>query len=290
MPTRASRKRQSNARITKRTPRQKEHKFQRRLVTFLLALVVICGVGIVGLRATALNENFTTQTLTTGDNLTQIEAQIQKAAGSSLTNIPGASTIVSRTISEDTTKALVEAGVTDVYSNTTAQIDFTKMDAAVRSALSNSATGLAATLADSVANSLLPELHSYFNTQLANQTQTARTQLQTAQSDINAMIVPLVVIAAILLIWLLLVAGGLGRFLHNVGWSGLLGGIAGVALTQVAMQLPQVTTLTAKAGDLQDVARSYLAAVVNHMSGYYLIAGGIGIALMLITIPLMRRR
>ncbi|WDF82303.1 hypothetical protein PQ472_10470 [Lacticaseibacillus pabuli] len=290
MPAKATRKRTQNARITKRTPRQKDHKLQRRLVTFLLALVVICGVGVVGLRATALNEDFTTQTLSTGDNLTQIESQIQKAAGSSLTNIPGASTIVSRTISEDTTKALVSAAVTDVYSNTTAQIDFTKMDAAVRSALTSSATGLAATLADSVANSLLPELHSYFNTQLANQTQEARNELQDLKSDVNAVIVPLVVIAAVLLIWLLLVAGGLGRFLHNVGWSGLIGGVAGLALTQVAMQLPQVTKLAAKAGDLQDVARSYMAAVVNHMSGYYLIAGGIGLALMLITIPLMRRR
>ncbi|WP_155286803.1 hypothetical protein [Lacticaseibacillus zhaodongensis] len=277
--------------ITPRTAKARfGHPGQRRFVSFLLTLVAIIGIGIAGLQATALNANFTTKTLTTGDNLTTIEQKVQSTAGSSLTNIPGASTLVSRAISEATTKAVVTAAVTDIYDNTTAQIDFTALDNTVRTALSSSTSGLSATLGSSIANSILPTLHNYLSSQLSTQTAKAKQAYQQASSAIASAVMPLTIIAAVLAIWLLLVAGGFGRFLHSLGWIGIFAGVLGTAGVQVAAKMPEITSLAASAGDLRNVVLDYVATVVNHMSGYYLITAGAGLILLLITIPIMRRR
>lgn len=289
MPTTQSRRSRTSARITKRQPAGRGgHPGQRRFAAFMLTIVAIIGIGIAGLKATALNENYTTQTLTTGENLTTIETQVQKAAGNSLTDIPGASTLVSRTISADATKALTTATISSIYNNTTAQIDFTTMDKEVKAALSSS-TGLSGTVGSAIASSILPTLHDYFNKELSNATITARSKYQTVASTVQSAILPLVVIAVILAIWMLVAAGGLGRFLHGIGWVALLAGLLGAAGTQLAAKLPNLDTLTGSMQELEPVLKSYLADVVNHISGYYLIAAAAGLIVLLVTIPWRKR-
>jgi hypothetical protein len=254
----------------------------------MLTIVAIIGIGIAGLKATALNENYTTQSLTTGENLTALETQVQKAAGNSLTDIPGASTLVSRTISADTTKALATATIHSIYNNTSAKIDFTTMDKEVKSAISGS-TGLSSTLGSAIASAILPTLHDYFNKQLSNATVEARNKYQTIASTVQSAILPLLVIAVILAIWMLVAAGGLGRFLHGIGWIALLAGLLGAAATQLAAKLPNLDTLTSNMPELEPVLKSYLADVVNHVSGYYLIAAAAGLVVLLVTIPWRNR-
>ncbi len=282
-------RRQSTPRRFSSTKQTNAHPVQRRIATFLLMLVALIGIGIAGANKTAMNASFTTKTLTTGDNLNTIVTQVQKNVGSELTNIPGTSTLVSRAVSQSTAKALVTTAVQDVYTNTTNSIDFTAMDAAVKSALSSSSTGLSSTISSAIATAILPTLHTYFNNELASVTSNARVQYQKAASIIKQFTVPLVVIAAILAIWLLL-AGGFGRLLHDLGWASLLAGLLGLATLQLGQKLPQIDKLTAKAGDFQLVAADYLAQVVNHMSGYYIIAAAVGLVVTLISIPLIRRK
>jgi hypothetical protein len=289
MPTTQSRRARSTGRITKRQPAGRSgHPGQRRFAAFMLTIVAIIGIGIAGLKATALNENYTTQTLTTGENLTAIETQVQKAAGSSLTDIPGASTLVSRTISADTTKALTTATISSIYNNTSAQIDFTTMDKEVKSAISSS-TGMSSTVGSAIASSILPTLHDYFNKQLSNATLSARSEYQTVATTVQSAILPLVVIAVILAIWMLVAAGGLGRFLHGIGWVALLAGLLGAVATQLASKLPNLDTLSSNVQELEPVIKSYIADVVNHISGYYLIAAAAGLVVLLITIPWRKR-
>lgn len=289
MPTTQSRRSRTSNRITKRQPAGRSgHPGQRRFAAFMLTIVAIIGIGIAGLKATALNENYTTQSLTTGENLTALETQVQKAAGNSLTDIPGASTLVSRTISADTTKALATATIHSIYNNTSAKIDFTTMDKEVKSAISGS-TGLSSTLGSAIASAILPTLHDYFNKQLSNATVEARNKYQTIASTVQTAILPLVVIAVILAIWMLVVAGGLGRFLHGIGWIALLAGLLGTAATQLAAKLPNLDTLTSNMPELEPVLKSYLADVVNHVSGYYLIAAAAGLVVLLVTIPWSKR-
>ena len=289
MPTTQSRRARSTGRNTKRQPAGRSgHPGQRRFAAFMLTIVAIIGIGIAGLKATALNENYTTQTLTTGENLTAIETQVQKAAGSSLTDIPGASTLVSRTISADTTKALTTATISSIYNNTSAQIDFTTMDKEVKSAISSS-TGMSSTVGSAIASSILPTLHDYFNKQLSNATLSARSEYQTVATTVQSAILPLVVIAVILAIWMLVAAGGLGRFLHGIGWVALLAGLLGAVATQLASKLPNLDTLSSNVQELEPVIKSYIADVVNHISGYYLIAAAAGLVVLLITIPWRKR-
>ena len=289
MPTTQSRRARSTGRNTKRQPAGRSgHPGQRRFAAFMLTIVAIIGIGIAGLKATALNENYTTQTLTTGENLTAIETQVQKAAGSSLTDIPGASTLVSRTISADTTKALTTATISSIYNNTSAQIDFTTMDKEVKSAISSS-TGMSSTIGSAIASSILPTLHDYFNKQLSNATLSARSEYQTVATTVQSAILPLVVIAVILAIWMLVAAGGLGRFLHGIGWVALLAGLLGAVATQLASKLPNLDTLSSNVQELEPVIKSYIADVVNHISGYYLIAAAAGLVVLLITIPWRKR-
>lgn len=289
MPTTQSRRSRTSARITKRHPAGRSgHPGQRRFSAFMLTIVAIIGIGIAGLKATALNENYTTQTLTTGENLTAIETQVQKAAGSSLTDIPGASTLVSRTISADTTKALTTATISSIYNNTSAQIDFTTMDKEVKSAISSS-TGMSSTVGSAIASSILPTLHDYFNKQLSNATLSARSEYQAVATTVQSAILPLVVIAVILAIWMLVAAGGLGRFLHGIGWVALLAGLLGAVATQLASKLPNLDTLSSNVQELEPVIKSYIADVVNHISGYYLIAAAAGLVVLLVTIPWRKR-
>lgn len=289
MPTTQSRRSRTSNRITKRQPAGRSgHPGQRRFAAFMLTIVAIIGIGIAGLKATALNENYTTQSLTTGENLTALETQVQKAAGNSLTDIPGASTLVSRTISADTTKALATATIHSIYNNTSAKIDFTTMDKEVKSAISGS-TGLSSTLGSAIASAILPTLHDYFNKQLSNATVEARNKYQTITSTVQSAILPLLVIAVILAIWMLVAAGGLGRFLHGIGWIALLAGLLGTAATQLAAKLPNLDTLTSNMPELEPVLKSYLADVVNHVSGYYLIAAAAGLVVLLVTIPWRNR-
>ncbi|WP_125572531.1 hypothetical protein [Lacticaseibacillus songhuajiangensis] len=289
MPTTQSRRARSTGRITKRQPAGRSgHPGQRRFAAFMLTIVAIIGIGIAGLKATALNENYTTQTLTTGENLTAIETQVQKAAGSSLTDIPGASTLVSRTISADTTKALTTATISSIYNNTSAQIDFTTMDKEVKSAISSS-TGMSSTVGSAIASSILPTLHDYFNKQLSNATLSVRSEYQTVATTVQSAILPLVVIAVILAIWMLVAAGGLGRFLHGIGWVALLAGLLGAVATQLASKLPNLDTLSSNVQELEPVIKSYIADVVNHISGYYLIAAAAGLVVLLVTIPWRKR-
>ncbi len=289
MPTTQSRRSRTSNRITKRQPAGRSgHPGQRRFAALMLTIVAIIGIGIAGLKATALNENYTTQSLTTGENLTALETQVQKAAGNSLTDIPGASTLVSRTISADTTKALATATIHSIYNNTSAKIDFTTMDKEVKSAISGS-TGLSSTLGSAIASAILPTLHDYFNKQLSNATVEARNKYQTITSTVQSAILPLLVIAVILAIWMLVAAGGLGRFLHGIGWIALLAGLLGTAATQLAAKLPNLDTLTSNMPELEPVLKSYLADVVNHVSGYYLIAAAAGLVVLLVTIPWRNR-
>ena len=292
MPTTQSRRSRTSNHITKRQPAGRSgHPGQRRFAAFMLTIVAIIGIGIAGLKATALNENYTTQSLTTGENLTTLETQVQKAAGNSLTDIPGAGTLVSRTISADTTKALATATIHSIYNNTSAKIDFTTMDKEVKSAISGStgSTGLSSTLGSAIASAILPTLHDYFNKQLSNATVEARNKYQTIASTVQTAILPLLVIAVILAIWMLVAAGGLGRFLHGIGWIALLAGLLGAAATQLAAKLPNLDTLTSNMPELEPVLKSYLADVVNHVSGYYLIAAAAGLVVLLVTIPWRNR-
>lgn len=295
--TRISRRKQSkgSARRRESKPRnaskgRRMHPVQRWFVTILLTIVAVAGIGIAGLQSTAMNANFTTKALTTGDNLTTIESKVQSAAGSSLTNIPGASTIVSQTVSKATTKAVVAAAVADIYDNTTAQIDFTSLDSAVRNALSASTSGISSALGGSIATAILPSLHSYLNTQLSTQTAKAKQSFQQLKSTLSSVTLPLTIIAAVLAIWLLLVAGGIGRFLHALGWVGVLAGIIGTLGIQFGSKTSSITSLADSAGDFKNVVLSYVATVVNHISGYYLITAGVGLFVLLITIPFLKRR
>lgn len=294
MPTTQSRRTrrapQGAGRITKRQPAGRVgHPGQRRFTAFMLIIVAIIGIGIGGLKATALSRDYTTQQLTTGENLSTIETQVQKAAGNSLTDIPGASTLISRTISAATTKALTTATINSIYNNTTAQIDFTSMDKEVQSAISNSTSGLSGTIGSAIASSILPTLHDYFNNQLSTATVTVRTKYQRVATLVQSAILPLIVIAVILAIWMLIAAGGLGRFLHTTGWIALLSGLLGAAGMQLALKIPGLSSVSLSVPELEPVVKSYMAGVVNHMSGYYLIVAAIGLVVLLVTIPWRNR-
>ncbi|WP_127848406.1 hypothetical protein [Lacticaseibacillus hulanensis] len=266
-----------------------QYRVQRWFATFFLVLVATMGIGIFGAKQTILSSDFTTKTLTSGDNLNSITTQVQKNVGGSLTNIPGATTLVSRAISTATAKSVVTTAVADVYTNTTNQIDFTAMDNAVKDAFSTGTSGLSATLAATLATSVLDTLHSYFNNQLATRTTAARTYYQDASSAVKSLTIPLVVIGALCAIWLLIVAG-FARFLHNLGWASMFAGLLGLGVLQLGQNLPMVTSQIDKFGDFQLVAADYLAQVVNHMSGYYIIAAVAGLVVLVITIPFIRAK
>lgn len=269
---------------------KKKHPYrvQRWFATFFLALVATIGLGIYGANKTVLNSDFTTKTLTTGDNLNTITTQVQKNVGVQTGKAVTVSTLVSRAISTATAKAVVTTAVADVYTNTTNQIDFTAMDSAVKSALSPSSTGLSSTITTLLASEVLSRLHDYFNNELASRTATARAEYQEVAKGIHSLIIPLIVIAVVLAVWLFLVAGFSG-FLHNLGWVGLVAGLLGLGVLQLGQKLPMVDTLTAKFGDFQLVAADYIAQTVNHMSGYYIIAAVAGLIVLLVTIPFVRR-
>jgi hypothetical protein len=286
--TRRSNRRKPSRNTYSSSKKHPQYRVQRWFATFFLALVAAAGIGIFGANKTVLNSDFTTKTLTTGDNLNTITAQVQKNVGGQLTNINGASTLVSRAISTATAKAVVTTAVADVYTNTTNEIDFTAMDKAVKAAFSTTSSGLSSTIAAALASSVLSTLHDYFNNQLATRTATARTEYQQVASAIKSLTIPLVVLGAIFAIWLLL-AAGFSRFLHGLGWASMIAGLLGLGVLQLGQQLPMVDTLTAKFGDFQLVAADYIAQVVNHMSGYYIIAAVAGLVVTLITIPLIRR-
>lgn len=270
--------------------RQKEHRFSRRLATLCLVITATLSIGLAGLKKTALNQDFTRQSLSTGDNLSLIAQQVQKAAGNGLTSIPGVSTLISRAITTDTTKALIDAAVTDIYSNTTAAIDFSQLDQAVTNALTSSSTGIGAGLASTITASILPPLHSYLNNQLSQATQEARTDLQEIQTRAEQAVMPLTIVTAICAVWLLLSSGSFRKFLNGLGWTGLWSGLIGLAVPQVAVQLPQTNALAEKAEALAPVVRGYMADVANHLSGYFLIVGGAGILLLVLTATLLRPR
>lgn len=272
-----------------KTNSRPQYRVQRFFATFVLALVAFASIGVYGANQTVMNQAFTTKALTSGDNMSTITTQVQKNVGSSLTNIPNASTLVSRAISTATAKSVITTAVSDVYTNTTGEIDFTDMDKAVKAAFSTGTSGLSATLAAGIASTVLDTLHNYFNDQLATRTQEARVHYQRAAEFLHTLILPLIIIGAVAAIWLLLVAG-FGRFLHNLGWAGLVAGLLGLGVLQFGQKLPVFTELTNKFGDFQLVAADYIAQVVNHMSGYYIIAAVAGLVVLLVTIPFSRSR